>query len=57
MGGTFITGDSTSSSSRAIVKNVKIIVKDPIKDFVTTLILRLRKVPHLRVAIEMAENK
>ena len=35
---------------------MQIIVKDAVKNFVTTLILRLRRVPHLRVANEVAKK-
>ena len=55
--GAIVSSDLASSSSRAIVKNMKIIVKYPAKNFVATLVLRLRGVPHLRVTAEIAKNE
>ena len=52
-----ITGDSTSYSSRAIIKNMQIIAENPAGNFVTTLVLRLKRVLHLRMAIEVAKNE
>ena len=57
VGAAVISSDSASSSSRAIVKNVEVIVEDPVKNFVTTLVLRLNWVPHLRVTVEIAKNE
>ena len=56
VGGAVISSDSTSLSSRAIVKNVEVIVKDPVKNFITMLVLKLNWVPHLRVTIEIAKK-
>ena len=41
LGGAIITGDSTGSSSRAIIKNMQIIVEGPVENFVGTLVLIL----------------
>ena len=54
---TVISSDSTSSSSRAIVKNVEVVVENPVKNFVTMLVLRLNWVPHLRVTVEIAKKE
>ena len=52
-----ITGDSTSLSSRAIIKKMQIIVEDPVENFVATLVLRLERVPLLRMAFEASKNE